>query len=335
MNRVLFSQDKIMEHQRKFMDYIGHDRNPHTAPEFHANLPRYLKMRWEKLEKINPELIEFTHHNYTGRNVWIPPRDPDRKFIVIFAHFDTVPNCPGFDDNGSGMTVMDFLIHWYNAHIKINPDSELNMAFLLNDFAESDPRIWPIFVGWYEKNDFSWADVTFSSNIHKRLEWSIHSKRSLPDRDSLIGIRKFVSMIEKQKLLGKIKFMINLETVGYTSDTQKPISGVPIFIDEGDFIAVLGNKPTQHWVDQFTSLQSDDLPDLRKIPMVVPGTGKEIPDSRNADHSVLWDMYIPTMFLTNTAYYRNPNYHSEKDTEVDYSFMAAITAHLIVFLQNT
>ena len=140
-------------------------------------------------------------------------------------------------------------------------------------------------------------------------------------------------MIEKRKLLGKIKFMVNLETVGFTSDTQKPIPGVPIYIDEGDFLAVLGNKPTSHWVDQFTSLQSEELPQLRKIPMLVPGTGKNIPDSRNADHSLLWDMHIPSMFLTNTAYYRNPNYHSESDTVVDHNFMAAITAHLIEFLQ--
>ena len=41
------------------------------------------------------------------RNVVALPRDADRRAITLIgAHYDSVPNCPGADDNASGLAVM-------------------------------------------------------------------------------------------------------------------------------------------------------------------------------------------------------------------------------------
>ena len=124
-------------------------------------------MRWNKLNNINSEILEFDFHHLKGYNLWLPPKHSDKKFIIIFGHFDTVPNCPGWDDNGSALAIIDLLVHWYND--LLNDCNELNIGFLINDFEESDPRIWPILEEFQTKHDFHWSDMNFKPNFTKKV----------------------------------------------------------------------------------------------------------------------------------------------------------------------
>jgi Zn-dependent M28 family amino/carboxypeptidase len=48
--------------------------------------------------------------------------------------------------------------------------------------------------------------------------------------------------------------------------------------------------------------------------LVVPGQGEAIPHTRRSDHASFWDAGYPAVVLTDTADFRNPNYHRETDT---------------------
>ena len=51
-----------------------------------------------------------------------------------------------------------------------------------------------------------------------------------------------------------------------------------------------------------------------------------MPDSRRSDHASFWDVGVPAVMLTDTANFRNPNYHRRGDTidTLDGVFLAAV-----------
>ena len=53
---------------------------------------------------------------------------------------------------------------------------------------------------------------------------------------------------------------------------------------------------------------------LSYYPMVVPGNGEVLPDTRRSDHAAFWDQGYQAIMLTDTANFRNPNYHQPGDT---------------------
>ena len=55
-------------------------------------------------------------------------------------------------------------------------------------------------------------------------------------------------------------------------------------------------------------------PDLDVIAAKFAGKGECLADSRRSDHAVFWDQGVPALFLTDTANFRNPNYHKPSDT---------------------
>ena len=322
----------IETHLEQYLNQFGKDRNPNTAKKFHDEFCFLMRDRWNQLDNINSEIIEFDFPQLKGFNLWIPPRDPNNKFIIIFGHFDTVPNCPGWDDNGSALAIIDLLVHWYND--LLNDCKSLNIAFLLNDYEESDPRIWSILEEFQQSHEFHWSDLNFKQDSPLIPKWTEFVNERLPQRDSFVGIRNFVKYLITNKIKDKVEVFINLETVGFTGEDQLPIPNVPVVMSKGDFIGLVGNHNLESWINRFMNLHDKDLPELQKIPLIVPQAGHMVPDTRNADQSVLWDMNLPAIMLTNTAYFRNNNYHKSSDTEVDFNFMARLCQHLINLFEN-
>jgi hypothetical protein len=50
------------------------------------------------------------------------------------------------------------------------------------------------------------------------------------------------------------------------------------------------------------------------ISLVVPGNGEMLPDTRRSDHAAFWHYGYPAVMLTDTANFRNSNYHQPTDT---------------------
>jgi hypothetical protein len=70
--------------------------------------------------------------------------------------------------------------------------------------------------------------------------------------------------------------------------------------------------------------------------LFVPFNGRILPDTRLSDHSPFWDAGLFAVMITDTAFFRNPNYHTPKDTfdTLDYFFMAELVKSLLITLKK-
>ena len=127
----------------------------------------------------------------------------------------------------------------------------------------------------------------------------------------------------------KVDAMISLEMVGYTDSrrgSQKYPAGLAWFYpDRGDFIGVVGNRKSASVLRQFSS-QMRRVTELSVQTLSVPGNGALVPGVRLSDHSPFWDLGYPALMVTDTAFFRNPNYHSASDTldTLNIDFMARV-----------
>ena len=72
------------------------------------------------------------------------------------------------------------------------------------------------------------------------------------------------------------------------------------------------------------------------IKLTVPWSGYLIPNVRLSDHSSFWDQGYKAVMITDTAFYRNPNYHKKTDTPetLDYKKMAEVIKGLAAWFYN-
>jgi Zn-dependent M28 family amino/carboxypeptidase len=111
--------------------------------------------------------------------------------------------------------------------------------------------------------------------------------------------------------------VINYETIAYAGDdiTQTAPDNLPFsFPKKGNFIAVVGNEnSTELGKGYIESIQQYQI-HLPYLPIIVPGNGEMLPDTRRSDHAPFWDQGYPAIMLTDTANFRNPHYHQPSDT---------------------
>ncbi|HWR57666.1 MAG TPA: M28 family peptidase [Thermodesulfovibrionales bacterium] len=149
--------------------------------------------------------------------------------------------------------------------------------------------------------------------------------------DFLIGSKHFV---KKTKSEGKkYRAVFILESVGYAS--SKPASQLlPPFVKApsvGDFIGVVGNSRADAIMSIFRESASRHVPELRVITHKAPWRGLLILETRFSDHAPFWDAGYPAVMITDTAMFRNPNYHTPHDTASTLSpvFMSQVAKTLI------
>ncbi len=122
-----------------------------------------------------------------------------------------------------------------------------------------------------------------------------------------------------------------LEMVGYTAPTQSypgPLrwAGYPA---SGDFIGVVANRRSRR-------LRRGVEAGLRRSGAIavegltVPFDGHVLPETRLSDHSAFWDAGWPAVMVTDTAFFRNPNYHrpTDRPETLDPDFMARLVTGL-------
>jgi Zn-dependent M28 family amino/carboxypeptidase len=122
-----------------------------------------------------------------------------------------------------------------------------------------------------------------------------------------------------------------LEMVGYTAPRQNyPAvlrwAGYPA---EGNFVGIVGNRRSRRFgravLEGFAS-----NPDLPVESLFVPFNGWILPATRLSDHASFWDAGWPAVMVTDTAFFRNPNYHQPGDSieTLDFRFMANLVKSL-------
>jgi hypothetical protein len=128
----------------------------------------------------------------------------------------------------------------------------------------------------------------------------------------------------------QIRAMFSLETMGYFSDlpgSQKypaPLSS--FYPDRGNFIGFVGNLASRSLVREsigafraHASVASEGA----ALPSGLPGVGW-------SDHWAFWETGYPAVMVTDTALFRDPNYHQLSDTaeQLDYERLARVVVGL-------
>jgi hypothetical protein len=143
------------------------------------------------------------------------------------------------------------------------------------------------------------------------------------------GSRVFVRELKRGG--GGVKGAIILEMVGFTAAEQDyPLVlhwlGYP---KEGNFIGIVGNRRSRQ-LGRTLAKSFGDNPRLPVETLFVPFNGWILPATRLSDHAPFWDAGLPALMVTDTAFFRNPFYHTAQDRmeTLDFAFMAEVVASL-------
>ena len=200
------------------------------------------------------------------------------EIVVVGAHYDTVYDCPGADDNSSGVAAL------------------LELARTLKD---SHPA----------------RTVRFVAFVNEEPPWF-----QTDDMGSLVYAK------QAHKLKENIVAAISIETIGMYSDVegsqQYPAGFKSLYPSKGNFIAFIGNLESRGLVrDAVHSFRaSTKFPsEGSAVPAAVPGVGW-------SDHWSFWQEGYPAIMVTDTAPFRNRNYHepTDKPDTLDYDRMARV-----------
>jgi len=155
-------------------------------------------------------------------------------------------------------------------------------------------------------------------------------------KTDLMGSYIFAKFLRKEKY--KIEGMICLESIGYFSE-EKNSQEYPLpffknkYGDKGNFVGVVGNlnskdfvKRVSEGIKKFSNINSHYF---CASPLIIPGI----------DFSDNWSFYkngFKACMITDTAFYRNPYYHTPFDThdKLDYKKIEEILKGLSLFLKN-
>jgi Zn-dependent M28 family amino/carboxypeptidase len=145
------------------------------------------------------------------------------------------------------------------------------------------------------------------------------------EEEDLLGSRAYIAHLTTT---GKPVYgAVILECVGYARDeegSQQIPPGVPIAVPTvGNFLAVIGNQSSSSLT---IAVEQAMRPHLPIVPLIVPGNGELLPDTRRSDHTPFWEAGFPAVMLTDTANFRNPHYHRTTDTfeTLNLDFMSTV-----------
>jgi Zn-dependent M28 family amino/carboxypeptidase len=213
-------------------------------------------------------------------------------YYLLGAHFDTVADTPGADDNASGVAVL------------------LEVARLTRE--APTPKPWA-FVGFTTEEPPAFFTPYMGSSVYART--------ARKNRENLLG-------------------MLCLESVGYF--VQEPDSQqIPLalkflgYSTTGNYLGLVanwGSRPLMQNLERALVAASS----LPVSTLAVPLAGSLIPETRLSDHANFWDEGYPAVMLTDTAFLRNPNYHTPRDTmdTLDLDAMVELTLGLTHFVRE-
>ena len=221
----------------------------------------------------------------------LPGSDPNAGAIVLGAHYDTVAASPGADDNGSAIATL------------------LETARLLSQQAAVG-NSFPVTLKL----------VFFDQEEHQG------------DGSGLLGSLAFTQNADN---IAGVRGAVILDMVGYACHTEGcqtyplrlPLQNLP---ETGDFLAVLGLQSQSDLIDAFMRSAGRSEPRVLSLPIPEP-TLKIFPDLLRSDHAPFWEKDIPALFVSDTANFRNPYYHTPQDTPntLDLSFFKGSAQHVV------
>ncbi len=133
-----------------------------------------------------------------------------------------------------------------------------------------------------------------------------------------------------------IRVMLALEMLGYFDDApgsqRYPQPLGLLYPDTGDFVAFVGNVANRGLVRRAVGLWRAEV----AFPCEGAALPSGLPGVDYSDHRSFWTHGYPAMMATDTSFYRNPNYHTDRDTPdtLDYERMARVVDGLELVVQD-
>ena len=95
---------------------------------------------------------------------------------------------------------------------------------------------------------------------------------------------------------------------------------------------MIGNRRSKDVVEKIVSAFKLN-PVLPVVSLTVPGDGYFLYQVRLSDHASFWDKGFKAVMITDTAFYRNPYYHTHKDRleTLNLTMMAELVKSLMYF----
>jgi len=226
--------------------------------------------------KLDTATQQFKYLSYQALNIVgnINGGRNRQRIYINDAHFDSVANGPGADDNGSGVVGFMEIARILSAY-----HFENTIRFIGFDLEE---------VGL--NGSFAYVNKGVSSldSIQGVLNYE------------MIGYYSEVN--NSQSVPTGFNLLFPNEYSILQSDTFK-----------GNFLANIGNIDSKPISDAFISSANLYVPELKVISINLPANGTIAPDFRRSDHASFWDKGYKALMLTDGADFRNKSYHTAND----------------------
>jgi Zn-dependent M28 family amino/carboxypeptidase len=169
------------------------------------------------------------------------------------------------------------------------------------------------------------ARMLHGSNLRKSIRFVLFANEEPPFfQTDLMGSLVYARQLKQDRV--SVSAMISLEMLGYYSEapsSQKYPALLGMFYpSRGDFVGFVGKSDSPDLVHravrifrETTSIPSEGV----AAPADWPGVGW-------SDHWSFWQSNYPAIMITDTALFRNPYYHTARDTpdKLDFEKMARV-----------
>jgi hypothetical protein len=242
-----------------------------------------------------------------GANLIATRAGRETDAIVVVAHHDTVRDSPGADDNGAGIAIL------------------IEAARLL---------------------------------ARRQLRRTV--VLAAPDFEE-IGLIGSLELVRWLRARHRVRAAIVFDSIGYMDarpGTQRVPRGIGLLYPAqvarlrardlaGDGVVAIHRRRStglvRVWAECAAALVGRErifmLRDPADLPIVGPLLALALPVARDfsrSDHRRFWDAGLPAIHVTNTAEFRNPNYHLPSDlpATLDYETLADVTAATVLAVER-
>jgi len=101
-----FKVDRLKDRLLGHLKQVVRDRSPGYSSAGHFFVSHYIQQELSQWGKIEPFHFIAQGQQHTNWTLDLPGQFPGKPPILIGAHYDTVPGCPGADDNGTGIVAL-------------------------------------------------------------------------------------------------------------------------------------------------------------------------------------------------------------------------------------
>ena len=274
--------------------------------KFISKMPRIPGSRQHKeiqkmcAKRFNELGFEVEYHDYgTGINVigTYPGKQNSSEKILVSAHYDTVPDCNGADDNASGIAGVF-------ETARLLASKEHSRSLLVACWDEEERNV----VG-------SKAYVEREKNNASDIKMSYVYE--------MIGYRS--NQPNSQQIPAGFEVLYPQQVKQIRSNQNR-----------GDFIALVYDDKASNMLSTITlHAQRQNLPALEFKVSSQLKSSPLAADLRRSDHSAFWDADYPAMMITDTANFRNQHYHCLNGSDNVESLDAEFAIKIINTLSKT